>query len=318
MKHPSFSTRHHLAGVLALSLALPLGLGAAPKIGVLLKARTPFWLASERGALAAGEQLGAEVIVKAPASENDIAIQIQLLNILVGQGVDAIVLAANSREALVEPVAAAAARGIKIVVIDTQLAGEAKYVFVGTDQREAGRVAGALLGGLIADGDAVCFLKYNQTSGATEQRERGAFEKLRELHPGLVVRGSIYVGTEKGMEAERSAQLLAQYPDAKAIMASSTPATLAMIKVLQEKGRSGAIKFVGFGFNLNPEVAAAIDAGTLDGWVAQLPADVSFRGVKAALGLVKGDVVPKTIASEILVITRKNLHEPKVQALMEN
>jgi len=301
----------------ALGLLLAAPLGAAPKIGLLLKARTPFWNATERGALAAAEQLGAEMIVKAPASENDIGIQIQLLHILAEQGVEAVVVAADSRDALVEPIAAVAARGIKIVLIDTQLAGEPKYVFVGTDQREAGRAAGALLAGLIAEGDPVCFLKHNQTSGATEQRERGAFEKLKELHPGFVARGSIYVGTEKGVETARSAQLLDQYPDTKAILASSTAGTMAMVQVLQEKGRSGAIKFVGFGFNLNSEVAAAIEAGTLDGWVAQLPADIGFRGVKAALGLIKGEAVPAAIATEFLVITRRNLHEPKVQALME-
>ena len=50
---------------------------AAPKIGVLLKSHVQFWTAVEKGALEAGGRAKAEVVIKAPASEADIGVQVQ-------------------------------------------------------------------------------------------------------------------------------------------------------------------------------------------------------------------------------------------------
>src|ERR1044072_5606407 len=77
----------------ATTLLLAPSLFAASKIGVLLKARSPFWAAIEKGALETGEKLGVTVISKAPLAESDISVQIQMLNALGAQGVEAIVIA---------------------------------------------------------------------------------------------------------------------------------------------------------------------------------------------------------------------------------
>jgi ribose transport system substrate-binding protein len=299
-------------GLLALGNAVLAG----PKIGVLTKSKSEFWAAAEQGAQKAGTECGAEVIAKCPLNEGDVAIQIQLLDRLVAQGVDAIVIAPSSKDSLVAPLAAAAAKGIKIVLIDTRLAGEQPYVFVGTDQRQSGQAAGALLATLCKDGDPVGFLKLNQTSGAAIQREQGALDKLRELRAGFRLAGSVYIGIEKGAEQERTDALFDQHPEIRGVFASSTPATLALIEALKERKLAGTVQSVGFGFNLTPAVAEAIEQDVLQGWVAQLPDEMGYAAVKAAVALCKGDPVPQTITTDFVVITRKNLKEPRVQALL--
>ncbi|MFT3829643.1 MAG: substrate-binding domain-containing protein [Opitutaceae bacterium] len=309
-------TSRWAALVVAVSCVFTPAVSAALKIGFLTKARTPFWSAAEQGGLKAGAEAGAEVIVKAPLNEGDVAVQIQLLEALVAQGVDAIVLAPSSKDTLVAPLAAAAAKGIKIVVFDTRLEGDQPYVFVGTDQRRSGQAAGELLASLIGPADPVGFLKHNQTSGATVQRELGAFERMRALRKDFSLCGSVYVGAEKGAEKERTAAFLEQHPEAKALLASSTPATLALIEVLRERKLEGVVKGVGFGFNLTPAVAAAIEQDVLQGWIAQLPGKMGYDAVRAAVGLCRGDTVPKAITTEFFVVTKQNLAEPAVQALL--
>ncbi len=289
---------------------------AALKIGFLTKARSPFWAAAEQGALKAGAETGAEVILKAPLNESDVAVQIQLLESLVAQGVDAIVVAPGSKDSLGAPLAAAAAKGIKVVLFDTRLEGEQPYVFVGTDQRRSGQAAGELLSSLIGPTDPVGFLKHSQTSGATVQRELGAFERLRELRKDFSLCGSVYVGFEKGAEKERAAAFLDHHPETKALLASSTPATLALIDVIRERKREGEVAVVGFGFNLTPEVATAIEQNALQGWIAQLPGKMGHDAVRAAIALCRGEPVPKTITTEFFVVTKQNLAEPATQALL--
>ncbi len=291
---------------------------APPKIGVLLKGRSDFWSAMEKGALEAGAKLGADVIVKAPLSEADIAVQIQLLGAMGAQGIQALVIAPCNRDTLAGPVAALAARGVKVVVVDSPLAGADTAPFVGTNQLAAGEAAGRLLAGLVQENDEVSILRFSQTSVAAQQRETGAMGALRAAHPHLVVHDDIYSSSESGVEAERCVLLLDKYPATRAILASSTQGTMAMLKLLEARKSAGSITFVGFGFNLNPAVAAALSDGTMRGWVAQLPRDVGYKGVETALALLAGQKVNAPVSTDIVVITKDNLADPRVQALLAN
>ncbi|MBE2215526.1 MAG: substrate-binding domain-containing protein [Opitutaceae bacterium] len=289
---------------------------AGPKVGMVLKARSGFWDAAEKGGRGVAETLGAELVAKAPQSESEIGAQVQMLASLVEQGCEAIVIAPSSKDTLVDPVASAVARGVKVVIIDTQLAREVAPVYVGTDQLEAGRAAGRLVASLVADGDTVCLFRHNQTSGATEQRENGALEALRTAREGLVLHGSIYASTEKGMETARANHLLNQDPNVKAVLASGTPGTMAMLHVLRDRGLGGKVRFVGFGYNLNRPVADALEQGVMDGWIAQLPGRMGEEAVKAAMALIQGEAVESVVTIPFQVITKENLRDPAVQALM--
>lgn len=290
----------------------------APRVGLLLKGRSAFWSAVEAGARTAAEKQGAEVIVKAPLTETDAAVQIQLLNALATQAEMAgIVVAPISKDALSGPVAALVAKGVKIVVIDSPLADGTAPVFVGTDQRAAGEAAGRLLAAAVGDNDEISFLKHNQAGGATALREQGALEVLRAAHPKITVHGDIYSSSEAGKEAERAAFLLTKYPGTKAIVASSTPGTMAMLRMLSSSSAKRGIRFVGFGYNLNPEVAAALESGVMHGWVAQLPTEVGAVGVESLLALAGGKSVPAVVHTDFLVITKENLGSPAVQALLK-
>jgi ribose transport system substrate-binding protein len=295
----------------AIAVAAP-----APKIGVLLKGRSPFWSSMEKGAREAAAKGGAEISVKAPLSESDIGVQVQMLNALAAQGAQAIVIAPSSKDALAVPLASIAVTGVKIVVIDSPLSGKTASVFIGTNHEAAGTAAGKLLASLVDDSDEVSFLKHSQTSGATLQREAGALAAFRKTRPKNLLHSDIYASAEQGAEVEKSQLLLSKHPGTKAILASGTPGTVAMLKVLQDKHLAGSIKLVGFGFNLNPEIAAAIESGALSGWIAQLPKDIGAGGVAAALALLKGEPVPEVIYTDFVVITKENLQDPKVQALL--
>ena len=300
-----------------LTLGLPSGVAAGHKIGVLLKGRTKFWSVVEQGAQAAGAKLGAEVIVKAPPNESDIAIQIQMLNALAAQGVEAIVIAPGNKDTLAQPAAALAAKGIKIIVIDSPLDGNIGSAFVGTNHHSAGEAAGRLLAGLVGESDEVAIFRHAQNNGATGDREVGASAALKAAHPKAIVHGDIYAGNEMLEQTERANLLLTKYPGTKGVLASGTPGTLAMMGVLAHHAPVGAIKFVGFGFNLNDEVAAALEAGILHGWIAQQPREIGAKGVEVALDILAGKSVPPVVSIDVYVVTKANLHEPATQALLK-
>jgi ribose transport system substrate-binding protein len=292
-------------------------LSAATKIGLLLKGQNiPFWTAVEKGGVEAAKQSGVDLTVKAPLTEADVSVQIRLLNAMAAQGMEAIVIAPINKEALAVPIASIAVKGVKIVVIDTPLTGSAAPVFIGTDHEAAGKAAGTLLAKLVGDTDEVALFKHSQSSGATVQRDVGSLAGFRAVHPKSVVHGDIYASTETGVEHAQAELVLKQHPNIKGVLATGTAGTLAMLDVLKQKNLAGTIKLVGFGFNLRPDVADAIESGAMSGWIAQLPKEVGFKGVSAAASLLKGETVPAVIYTDFVVITKDNLKDPKVQALL--
>ncbi|HEX3730045.1 MAG TPA: substrate-binding domain-containing protein [Opitutaceae bacterium] len=289
--------------------------GAPAKIGVLLKGDTDFWAAAEAGCRDAARQAGVEIVVRRPQLESDIDGQIRLLGEMADQGISALVIAPCSGTALSGPVAAVAAKGVKIVVIDSPLDLDVP-AYIATNHTNAGAAAGALLGSLVDAGDEVAIVRHSHTSGANLLRESSAYAAIYAAHPGIVVHRDLYAGEVPGQELPRVRTLFARYPNTRAVLCSSTPVSMAMLQALQASGRPGAVKFVGFGFNLNSTVAAGIEQGWISGWVSQLPGEVGARGVNTALALLRHESVPEVAYCDFRVITKDNLHTPEVQALL--
>jgi ribose transport system substrate-binding protein len=88
------------------------------------------------------------------------------------------------------------------------------------------------------------------------------------------------------------------------------------LKLMKAKNTDGGIKFIGFGFNLNADVAAGIEAGYMHGWIAQLPGKTAYQGVETALALLAGKSVPATLNTPFVVVTQENLKSADVQALL--
>ena len=81
-----------------------------------------FWKTLHAGTLKAAEELGnVEVIWQGPQKEDERVQQIQLVQNAIAAGVDGIVLAPLDSRALVEPVEAAVAKGIPVVIFDSAL-----------------------------------------------------------------------------------------------------------------------------------------------------------------------------------------------------
>lgn len=309
--------RSALFCAIGLGLCLHPALAESRRIGLLLKGRTPFWQVVEQGAQAAANTHGVELIVKYPPTESDVSIQIQLLNALAAQKVDCIILAPTNAETLAHPAAAIAVTGVKIIVLDSPLNGKTASVFIGTDHEEAGRAAGRLLASLVGDNAQVSVLRHAQGNLVTAAREDSAIAALKAGRAAVTVFSDVFLGNAKEEQPARAQLLLAKHPEVQAVLASSTPGTMVLHDILAQRTPPGSIKLVGFGYNLNETVVTALQAGTLHGWIAQLPHEAGRLGVEHAVALLAGRAPPAVVHTPFQVITQDNLSDPAVQALLK-
>ena len=121
------------------------------RIAVIPKGQThAFWKAIEAGAHKAAAEAGdVEIIFKSSPKEDDTQLQINLVESFISTGVDGMVLAPLSDQALVAPVRLATQSKIPVVIIDSPLVAEVGkdfVAYVGTDNYKAGTLGAKRLG----------------------------------------------------------------------------------------------------------------------------------------------------------------------------
>lgn len=289
---------------------------APVRIGVLLKDRDVFWSAAEKGATAAAEAGGATVIVKAPLVPNALNQQMAMLNALAKEPLDALVIAPLTTADFAGPLAPLAAKGVKIVALDTPLPPGVAQSFVGYNQSVMADAAAKFLAGLVGDNDKVALLRAYSIEGMSV-REKTLIATFRAARPGATLFTDVVAGSEKQDDYAQSVRLLERHPDVRAVCTPFSAATLAMTKAIRAKGLAGKVRHVGFGTGLPAVVVEAVESGAMQGWVAQLPKLIGSRGVEVALELAQGKPVAATIDVPYFIVTKANLHEPQIQALRE-
>jgi ribose transport system substrate-binding protein len=172
-----------------------------------------FWKTIHAGALQAADKLGnVEIIWQGPQKEDDRVQQIQLVQSAIALGVHGIVLAPLDSRALVEPVEAAVAKGIPVVVIDSGLESSKIVSTIATDNYHGGSLAAERMGELLHGEGKAILLRYAVGSESTEQREKGFTDTLAAKFPKIkLISESEYSGATSDLAQQKAQTLITRY-----------------------------------------------------------------------------------------------------------
>lgn len=301
--------------------AAPGGVSAkAVRIAVIPKGSThEFWKSVNAGAQEAAAELGVEVIWKGPMKEDDRESQIKTVEDFVTQGVSGIVLAPLDDTALRLPVGEAKAAGIPTVIIDSALQSDEIVSFVATDNREGGRMAGRHLAERLQGKGRVVMLRYQEGSASTAEREAGFLDAMKE-NPGIeVVSANQYGGATVETAQKAGENLLSPFKqgDRLTIDGIFTPnesTTFGMLRVLQDGGLAGKVRFVGF--DASTKLIEGLRAGQIDGLVVQNPRRMGYLGVKTMVAHLRGETVEARIDTGVALVTAENLESEETKQLL--
>jgi len=293
------------------------GAQAKPRrIAVIPKGTThEFWKAIHAGAVKAGRDHHAEIIWKGPVREDDRDEQIKVVENFLSQGVDGIVLAPLDDRALVPVLTDAHARHIPVLIIDSGVQWHDEVSFVATDNEHAGRLAGERLGAVLGGKGNVILLRYAEGSASTTARETGFLAAIAEKYPGIrIVSSNRHAGatTETAMAA--SENLLSTFKDVQGIFCPNESSTFGMLLALDAAGRTGKVTLVGF--DASPKMVEALAAGKVDSLILQNPFHMAELGVTTLLEFLDGHTVEKRIDTGAAVVTRENMNQPDMKALL--
>ncbi len=291
-------------------------------IGVIPKGTThEFWKSIHAGAIKAQREFEAQGVAvrltwKGPIREDDREQQIQVVEGFLSQGVNGIVLAPLDASALVRPVQEARQAGLPTVIIDSALASDDIVSFVSTDNEKGGALAADRLGSLLEGKGRVLMLRYQEGSASTEARERGFLDRLKASFPGIeVVSADQFAGPTRDTAKRASENLLNRFgAQVQGIFTPNESATAGMLLALQDVGRAGQVRFVGF--DASETFVTAMRNKQLDGVVLQNPFEMGYRGVKTIVAHLRGETVERRVDTGVAMVTPDDLDTPASKALL--
>jgi ribose transport system substrate-binding protein len=308
--------------------ALPLGCGKGAsnekkfQIAVIPKGTThEFWKSIHAGAVKAerelkGQGLDVSIIWKGPIREDDREQQIQVVEGFLSQGVNGIVLAPLDSKALVRPVEEAKNAGIPTVIFDSALDSTNITSYVATDNEKGGRLAAEQLGKILGGKGRVLMLRYQEGSASTEARERGFLAGMKEKYSNItVVSSDQYAGPTRDTAKGTAENLLNRFGnEIDGIFCSNESATAGMLLAMQDLGKTGKIKLVGF--DASQAFLDAMKRKEMDGFVLQNPFEMGYRAVKTMVDSLRGQQVPPVIDTGVTMITPENMDSADSKRLL--
>jgi ribose transport system substrate-binding protein len=299
------------------------GAGSSPAAGKLQIAVIPkgtshvFWQSIHAGAVKAAREVGAEVIWRGPLREDDRDSQVSEVEGFVSRGVDGIVLAPLDDSALVGPVTSAMRSKIPVVIIDSALKGDDYVSFVATDNRKGGRLGGEHLAKVLGGKGKVVLLRYAEGSASTNEREDDFLAAMKASTGIQVVSSNQYGGADVESAYKKSESLLSNYkkPDGSlsidGIFTPNESTSFAMLRVLQDNGWAGKVRFVGF--DASDNLVKGLASGQIDALVVQDPINMGYLGVKTIVAHIKGQPVEKRVDTGVRVATKENMESPDMK-----
>lgn len=287
-----------------------------PRIAVVPKGAThEFWKSVHAGAAKAGRELGVAIDWKGPQREDDRELQVQVVEDFVTRKASGIVLAPLDDRALVRPVREARKKGIPVVIIDSALQGNEHVAYVATDNYKGGRLGGERLGEVLGGKGNVILMRYQQGSASTDQREKGFLDVMKEKFPGIrIVSDNQYAGATADTAFPVAQNLLVRFKDVDGIFCPNESSTFGMLRALQEAGRAGKVKFVGF--DSSEKLVQGLRDGQIHGLVQQNPFRMGELGVRTMVAHLRGEKIEPVVDTGVLVVTPDNLEDPDVKALL--
>ncbi|MEP7001603.1 MAG: substrate-binding domain-containing protein, partial [bacterium] len=280
-----------------------------------------FWKSIHAGAIQAAQELTTggdtvKVIWKGPLREDDREQQIQVVEGFTTQGVQGIVLAPLDRRALVRPVEEAKAAGVPTVIIDSGLESDAMVSFIATDNYKGGTLAADRLGQTMNGKGKLLVLRLQEGSASTEERERGFLEQMKSAFPNIIIVSSDqYAGSTRETAKRASENLLNRFgADLQGIFTSNESATVGMLLALQDMGKAGKVRFVGF--DASQILVDAMRAHQLDGIAVQNPMRMGYLGVKTMVAHLRKQPVEKKIDTGVTMVTPDNLDLPATKDIV--
>ena len=270
------------------------------RVGLVAKSLgNGFFDAVKKGGEEAAQELDVELIFTGPTTPTAEG-QIEVLNALIAQRVDAIAVSANDPDALVPTLKKAMDRGIKVVSYDSAVAeaGRLAHLAPSSDQL-IGETVVALTAELAPQVGGKGQGKFAVVSATpTSTNQNSWLEQIRKAlpaQPGLELVAVVYGDDVSDKSYREAVALIRQHPDLSVLVSISSVGIVATARAVEDQGMTGRIKVTGLG--LPSELAGYVRKGVVPKFAIWNPIDLGYTVTQVATRFARAEVADKAAVS---------------------
>lgn len=250
-----------------------------------------FWQAVKAGAEKAAEDFGVEITFEGPASESQVAKQIDMLQTALDKDPDAIAFAALDSKAAVPLLEQAAAAGIPIVGFDSGVDSDIPVTTAATDNVAAAAYAADKMAELIGYEGEVAVIVHDQTSRTGIDRRDGFVNRIKEKYPEIKIVDVQYGGGDHLKSTDLAKTIIQGNPNLEGFFGANEGSAVGVINAINEMNKVGDIVVVGY--DSGKLQLDAIRSGLMAGAITQNPVGIGYKAVEAAIKAIKGEELPE-------------------------
>lgn len=246
-----------------------------------------FFEAANKGAEEAAAELGDVEIIYTGPTDTTAEGQIEVLNSLIAQRVDAIAVSANDTDALAPTLKRAMDRGITVISWDSGVAPEGREMHLNPSSAPLiGNMIIKLAADQLPEGGDVAVLSATTTS-TNQNTWIEEMNKVAGDYPNVNVVATVY-GDDLADKSYREAQgLMQSHPELKAIIAPTSVGIVAAAQAVTDAGKIGEVNVTGLG--LPSEMAGHVKSGASKSFAIWNPIDLGYSATMIAYHLAKDE-----------------------------
>ncbi|MES1204364.1 MAG: substrate-binding domain-containing protein [Pseudomonadota bacterium] len=265
-----------------------------------------FWNIAEKGLRKAEKDFGVKVDMFRPL-KGEIADQQRFLEDIMVQSFDGVAISPINPDAMTGTFDKVAAK-MPLVCHDSDAPKSKRNVYVGTNNVEAGRAAGAaaveaLKIAKITKGKIAIFVGRIDMQNAIE-RKQGVDETLGKL-PGFEILPVYLDKTDRALAKKNVEDALARYPDLVLTMGLWSYNGPCMAGAVRASSRKE--KPVMIAFDEEEETLKAVEDGMIFATIVQRPFQFGYQSIKSLKDLKDGKTVPPVVDTGILTVKKENV-----------
>ena len=283
-----------------------------PKVALIMKSlANEFFKTMEEGARAHHKEHAEDydLTVVGIKDEQDVAKQIDYVEMMMAQRVNAIVIAPADSKALVPVCKRAMDAGIIVINIDNKFDAavlaekSVKIPFVGPDNRKGARLAGEYLAKKLKPGDNVAIIEGIPNAFNGIQRKLGFEDAMKGGGMTIVSSQSGY--WEMARAEPIVSALVTEHADLKAVLCANDNMALGAVSAIKTAGKTDAILVIGFD-NITA-VQRLLKEGKILCTVDQHADKLAIYGIEYALEMLGGKGTPSDKETPVDLITAETL-----------
>lgn len=285
------------------------------KVAVIAKStESAFWKSVFAGANAAGTEYNVELSFQGPETEEDYETQNRMIEQAVADGVSAIVFSAVDYNANAKAIDEAAKKGIKIVVIDSDVNSDAVSCRISTDNYAAGQMAGRAALLCPEEKLYVGIVNFDEKTANGQEREAGFRDVVEKDERVAYIETKNVLSTTEDAR-QKTSELWRERPEINVIATFNEWTSLGVGWAIRDLGIKDKTTVVAFDSNVVS--VGMLETGEVDALIVQNPYAMGYLGVEKAYQILTGQKLSgEKLDTATTMVNRDNMFSEECQKIL--